>query len=95
MTVRAFLTSCAAGLAHYPISSKKVAVLTGLTMLVSGAGIVSADAGTTIPEVFSINTFEGNNNPLQTTPQFHQFNGPGIAPAAVELGKEALPTLSR
>jgi hypothetical protein len=75
MTMRSFLTSCAAGLAHYPISSKKVAVLTGLTMLVSGAGIVSANANTTTPAVININTFEGdvNNNILN----FLKFSLPG------------------
>jgi hypothetical protein len=68
MTMRSFLTSCAAGLAHYPISSKKVAVLTGLTMLVSGAGIVSANAD----QVLNINTFAPG-----TTLNFDQFNLPG------------------
>ena len=61
-------------MSHYPSSSKKVAVLTGLTMLVSGAEILSADAATTIPEVEQINIGpSGGLNILN----FNQFNEPG------------------
>jgi hypothetical protein len=78
MTMRSFLISCAAGLAHYPISSKKVAVLTGLTMLVCGAGIVSANADTTLPEAFDVNTFDhGLPITVDKTLNFTQFNLPG------------------
>src|SRR5262249_55211024 len=79
MTVRAFLRHCAAGLAHHKISSKKVAVLTGLTMLVCGAGIVSANADTTTPELLNVNTFDhgGLPNTVDQTLNFTQFNLPG------------------
>ena len=60
-----------------PSASKKVAVLIGLTMLVSGAGIVSANADTTNPQVLPINTFEGDNDPLHNPLNFVQFNLPG------------------
>lgn len=61
-------------MSHYPSSSKKVAVLTGLTMLVSGAEILSANANTTIPEVepFNIGNAGGGGDL-----NFNQFNESG------------------
>ena len=49
----------------------------GLTILVSGAEIVSANADTTIPQVLPINTFEGDLDPLHNPLNFQQFNLPG------------------
>jgi hypothetical protein len=67
-------------MSHYPSSSKKVAVLTGLTMLVSGAEISSADAATTIPEVefFGISASGGGD-----ILNFNQFNQPGTLTGVV------------
>ena len=59
---------------HDTSSFKKAAVLTGLTVLVGGAEISSAEAATTVPEVEAISIgFSGGQADLL----FNQFNQPG------------------
>jgi len=62
---------------HTISASKKIAVLTGVAMLVSGAGIVSANADTTAPQSLPINFFEGDQNPAHNPLSFLRFNQPG------------------
>jgi hypothetical protein len=60
---------------HDPGSFKKAAVLTGLTVMMGGAEVSTADAATTVPQVLPFNISNTFHPPVNL--DFNQFNDAG------------------